>query len=75
MDTPYVPISCALHDRLLDLATRRQESDFLISHGDDEPDHVHGTIVDVFSRSGAEFLQLEDGRTFRLDTVGIDDPN
>lgn len=75
MDRPYSPISCTAHDKLLALATLRRECALTLeSEGDGPPGRIDGVIVDVYSRAGAEYLQLQDGRTFRLDRlVAIDD--
>lgn len=68
MTRPYHPISCAVHDRLLELATLRRECEIGIV-GDRSPDRVRGVIVDVYSQGGAEYLRLRDGTTLRLDEI------
>lgn len=69
MDRPYVPISCSVHDRLLALATLGESCELTIGPDPDSAERVHGVIVDVYSRDGAEYLQLRDGTTFRLDEI------
>lgn len=69
MDRPYIPISCAVHDELLALATLREECELTVERGPGAAERVRGVIVDVYSRGGAEFLQLRDGATFRLDEI------
>jgi Rho-binding antiterminator len=69
MDRPYHPISCAVHDRLLALATLRREADLTVAREDGRSEVIRGLIVDVYSRSGAEYLELVDGRTYRLDCI------
>ena len=69
MAEPYVPISCAIHDKLLDLAVRRESADLTIGNDDGKERLVTGVIADVFSREGAEFLRLADGDLIRLDTI------
>jgi len=68
-DRPYYPISCAVHDQLLALATLRKESDLTVAGEDGRSELIRGLIVDVYSRSGAEYLELADGRTYRLDRI------
>jgi Rho-binding antiterminator len=69
MDHRYVPISCAVHDQLLALATLRQECALTIGSRDGRAESVRGIIVDVYSRSRAEYLELSDGRRIRLDEI------
>jgi Rho-binding antiterminator len=68
-DRPYVPISCSVHDELLALATLRRECELTVEAGEGAAERVHGVIADVYSRGGAEYLELRDGRTFRLDRI------
>ena len=68
-DPPYEPISCSAHDRLLAAATLRQESELEVEGSEGEREIVRGVIRDVFSRAGAEYLELADGRLFRLDRI------
>lgn len=69
MDQPYVPISCSVHDELLALATLRRECELTIAPAAGTAERVRGIIVDVYSRGGAEYLQLRDGSTYRLDQI------
>jgi Rho-binding antiterminator len=69
MDTPYHPISCSVHDRLLALATLRRECSLLTTAPDGPPRLLRGVIVDVYSRGGAEYLRLADGTVVRLDRI------
>lgn len=69
MDRPYVPISCSVHDQLLALATLGEACELAIGPDPDSAERVHGVIVDVYSREGAEYLELRDGTTFRLDEI------
>lgn len=69
MDRPYVSISCAVHDEILALATLRRECDLTIASTEGPAERVRGTIVDVYSRDGAEYLQLHDGSIYRLDQI------
>lgn len=69
MDRPYLPISCAVHDRLLSLATLREECELTLEGPPGAPRRVRGVIADVYSRGGAEYLRLQDGATIRLDEI------
>lgn len=69
MNQPYVPISCAVHDELLALATLRRECELTLVRGDGRPERVRGIIADVYSRGGAEYLELRGGGTYRLDQI------
>lgn len=66
---PYVPISCDVHDQLLALASLRKECELTVALTEGQTRRIRGTIVDVYSRAGAEYLQMEDGSTFRLDRI------
>jgi Rho-binding antiterminator len=69
MDKPYIPISCEVHDELLAFATLRQECEITVVLSEGRVEPIRGIIVDVYSRDGAEYLQLRDGSTFRLDQI------
>lgn len=69
MDDSYVPISCAMHDKLLDLAVRKKSSDLRVQSDTGEEQVVTGVIVDVFSRDSAEYLRLAEGDLIRLDKL------
>ena len=70
----YRPIDCAFHDVLESLATTGQPArvEFINVHG--MPQSRTARLLDVFSRSGAEYLVLSTGETLRLDRlVAVDD--
>lgn len=69
MDKPYVPISCEIHDEFLALASLRRSCELTVVLGDGREQTVSGLIADVYTREGAEYLQLRDGPTFRLDQI------
>ena len=69
MNRPYVPISCAVHDQLLALATLGKECELTVEESEGSTKLIRGVIVDVYSRAGAEYLQLRDGPTLRLDVI------
>ena len=69
MHQPYVPISCAVHDELLALATLQRECELTIALSEGRTERIRGIIADVYTRDGAEYLQLRDGDTFRLDQI------
>ena len=69
MDQPYLPISCSVHDELLALATLRRECGLTVAGEDGAEEEIRGIIADVYSRGGAEYLELRGGRTIRLDRI------
>ena len=69
MDKPYEPISCEVHDQFLALATLRRSCELTVVLADGREETVNGLIADVYTREGAEYLQLRDGPTFRLDQI------
>lgn len=69
MDQPYEPISCSIHDEFLALATLRRSCELTVLSEDGGERTVSGVIADVYTREGAEYLQLRDGATFRLDRI------
>ncbi|MEM8907666.1 MAG: hypothetical protein AAGD05_07450 [Bacteroidota bacterium] len=73
-ETPvYVPINCSFHDVLLDRATLAQVCE-LVFHWERQTRTERAIITDVFSREGAEYLQLNNGLEIRLDyLISVDD--
>ncbi|TFW08511.1 hypothetical protein E4K72_07795 [Oxalobacteraceae bacterium OM1] len=69
MNTPYVPISCDVHDELLSAATLRKPCRLTVALADGQSVRIDGVIADVYTREGAEYLQLHDGTTYRLDQI------
>jgi len=69
MDNAYTPIDCGLHDELQLMALRRRAATLRVELTDGSPETVEGTVVDVLTRDGAEWLRLADGRTVRLDRL------
>jgi Rho-binding antiterminator len=69
MDHPYEPISCSIHDEFLALASLRRSCELTVLLANGREETVSGVIADVYSREGAEYLQLRDGPTFRLDQI------
>lgn len=67
-EAPYAPIACTEHDRLLEAATFGRTVELEV---DEEGviSILRDTIVDVSTRSGAEYLTMADGRTVRLDHI------
>jgi hypothetical protein len=68
MEAPYTPIPCSFHDQLLHYATRRELLSIRILNESMEVE-IQATILDVFTRSGAEFMQLDNGQEYRLDQL------
>lgn len=69
MSADYEPIDCGLHDRLESHAVLRTPC--RIRYRDElvRPREVEAVIVDVYASDGAEYLDLSDGSTIRLDRL------
>jgi len=67
--TSYEPIDCSVHDRLEALAVTRVPCRVAFLTKEGAAREATGRIVDVFTRGGAEYLQLEDGTEIRLDRL------
>jgi len=66
---PYRPVSCSLHDRLEAAAVKRDvvRVDFVSAGG--APHVTRGSIRDIVTRGGAEYLVMANGVEIRLDRV------
>lgn len=65
----YVPIACALHDRLEHLALRQQRCRIDYASGSGES-HINGVVADILTADGAEYLVVaETGQRIRLDAI------
>lgn len=64
----YQPIDCAVHDVLEASAVRGTMCKIRFRDGSEERE-VLTTIVDVYVRDGAEWADLGDGYTVRLDRL------
>lgn len=65
----YKPIDCSFHDVLLAKATRKEKCRFVFALAADDVRHIEGKILDVYTKAGEEFMQLDNGQTFRLDSL------
>lgn len=70
----YEPIDCGAHDQLLEWATLRQPVAITYETDGGEEAVASDVIEDVFTRNGAEFLRLRDGREIRLDKITDTNP-
>lgn len=68
VDNPYQPIPCGFHDLLLRHATLGDQVIIGILVEDTLTSFVC-RILDVFTRSGAEFILLDDQSEHRLDQL------
>ena len=68
MTTDYRPIACGLVDELQLRVMRGRTSDILFRR-DGSEFAVRARIVDVNTRGGAEWLDLEGGDAIRLDEL------
>ena len=70
----YTPISCDFHDVLEVAATTRKAVRVRFVDETGALQQRSATIVDVFSRRGAEYLWISTGETLRLDRlIAVDD--
>lgn len=69
MSDSYQPIACGIYDELEVLAMRRLPCKIEFLGDENEAVTVSSRIVDVFARSGEEFIRIEDGRLVRLDRL------
>lgn len=65
----YRPISCDFYDILEAAATARKPVHVRYLDDEGAVQHRHATILDVFSRSGTEYLRISSGETLRLDRL------
>lgn len=65
----YSPISCDFHDLLEAVATTLSRVDLRFLDESGSMQHRKASILDVFSRGGAEFITISTGETLRLDRL------
>ena len=65
----YVPLDCLLHDELESFATLRTRVTVEYRSATDAVHKIEDVIVDIFNRSGVEFLKLATGVEIRLDDL------
>ena len=66
---PYAPVDCEFHDVLESLATLRKRARIVFRGPSGEREVRDAVVADVFVRDSAEYLQLDDGETIRLDRL------
>lgn len=66
---PYQPIDCGFHDELLAWATLQRQVHIVYQDDHGEETRVSDVITDVYTRAGAEWMQLQNGTTIRLDGI------
>ena len=71
MDNTYAPVSCSLHDELLELATFRKNCTVSIEDASGQIEEVTAFIQDVYTKDGAEYMKLDDQRVVRLDQIKL----
>jgi Rho-binding antiterminator len=65
----YTPVSCDFHDILEMVATTRRPVGLSFLDEGDSVQHRNASILDVYSRGGAEFITISTGETLRLDRL------
>ena len=73
---PYKTVSCSFYDLLLDKATRKEVIQLVYKNNENIETAVSGVIIDVYTKSKEEFLNLDSKLIIRLDyVVSVDDKN
>lgn len=67
--TDYRPINCEFYDTLELMALYQRTCTLEIRQEDGQKTVVKGIIHTLQAANGVEYLELTDGRTFRLDEV------
>ena len=67
--TPYQPINCSFHDILLEKATFKKIQNIKYKTEDQTVKEVEDKIIDVYTKSGSEYMVLEKGLVIRLDHI------
>jgi Rho-binding antiterminator len=70
MNSTYKPISCAIYDRLEELAVKKVDCDIVYFENDVEK-VINGKIIDFKTKNKEEFLIMESGLIIRLDMIKI----
>jgi Rho-binding antiterminator len=71
---PYLPINCSSHDILLAKATLKTNCKISYTNEDGNILQTEAVIIDVYTKTKEEFLQLNNGITIRLDKlIMVDD--
>jgi Rho-binding antiterminator len=65
----YQPINCNYYDELEALATLRKKVVLEYYGSSGEKQSVESRIVNLYTRTKEEFMELEDGIVFRLDRL------
>jgi len=77
-NTPYQAINCSFHDVLLEKATFGKVQNIQYMTPDQKKVVLDERIIDVYTKSGSEYMVLENRITIRLDhiiAVGDNKPN
>lgn len=64
--TDYIPIACGFHDRLEHWAVVRDDVEIVWLDGANQRT-VRTSVVDVFAKEGADWVQLDTGDVIRAD--------
>jgi Rho-binding antiterminator len=69
VEPPYTPVACGFYDVLEAAALRGTPVEVVHVDGGGAEVRLATPLADVFSRGGAEFVRLADGREVRLDRL------
>jgi len=65
----YQPISCDFYDILEESATLKKRSIIHFYNTDQQEEQIVSRIKNLFTKEKEEFMELENGRTIRLDRL------
>lgn len=65
----YEPIDCGFHDELVSWATLQRPVEVVYKNSSGDEITTQGRIADVFTKDGAEYVQLQSGEFIRLDML------
>ena len=65
----YIPIDCNYYDRILDVITKKEVAELVFVNKVGAKELYLGRFVDVYTKTGEEFLGLENGVILRLDAI------
>jgi Rho-binding antiterminator len=68
-NTSYTPINCDSYDILLANATLKKKCNILHTDIDGNTLKTEAVIVDVYTKTKEEFIQLDNGVVIRLDKI------
>ena len=69
MTDKYIPVSCDFHDEMLSMATKKEAIKIHVFNDEGTLDSFSGTVMDVYTKDGEEFLVIGNSDPVRLDKI------